>query len=79
MIHKDKFSVHMAALRRSSGYSQEALADLLRISPQAISKWGNGHSLSDTAILPDLSQALRCTIDDLIMPACTFDDPAQQN
>lgn len=68
----------IASLRKQSGYSQERLANMLRISPQAISKWENGHSSPDTSLLPVLAQIFGCTIDDIIMPAYMFDEKIEQ-
>ncbi|MBQ8605794.1 MAG: helix-turn-helix transcriptional regulator, partial [Clostridia bacterium] len=62
-----KVGKNIAALRRSAGYSQEKLADILGISPQAISKWENGKSLPETALLPRLSELFDCTVDSLLL------------
>jgi transcriptional regulator with XRE-family HTH domain len=70
--------IKIASFRKKNELSQERLADLLNISPQAISKWENGHSLPDTSLLPVLSQIFNCTIDDLIMPAYTFDSRVEE-
>lgn len=74
MLDTKKVGVKIATLRKSIGLSQEKLADMLSISPQAISKWENGHTLPETTLLPILSQIFRCTIDDIIMPAYSFDE-----
>ncbi len=55
----------IAMFRKERGLTQEVLADILNISAQAISKWENGHSLPDTALIPYLARALDCTIDSL--------------
>lgn len=74
MLDVQRLGARIAALRKKSGYSQEKLANMLNISPQAISKWENGHSLPDTALLPVIAQIFSCTIDDIIMPAYVFDE-----
>lgn len=58
----------IAKMRKNKGYTQEALAEILDISPQSISKWENGHSLPETALLPTLSRLFGCSIDDILMP-----------
>jgi len=46
--------------------TQRELAEKLNLSFQAISKWENGDALPDTAILPDLCDALGTTADLLL-------------
>lgn len=55
-------------LRKRNGFTQEELADKLGISPQAISKWENGHTLPETAMLPILAKLFNCSIDALLTP-----------
>ena len=45
--------------------TQEQLAQRLRVSPQAVSKWENGVSLPDIQLLPELSILLGTSIDAL--------------
>lgn len=73
MLDIKKVGIKIALLRKKNELSQERLAEMLCISPQAISKWENGHTLPETSLLPVLSQILGCTIDDMIMPAYSFD------
>lgn len=73
MLDIKKVGIKIASLRKKNGLSQERLAEMLCISPQAISKWENGHTLPETSLLPVLSQILGCTIDDMIMPAYSFE------
>jgi len=63
-----KIGNRIAMLRKKSGYTQEELADKFNISPQAISKWENGHTLPETALLPLLSKLLNSSIDSILMP-----------
>jgi transcriptional regulator with XRE-family HTH domain len=55
-------------LRKRNGLTGEKLSELLNISPQAVSKWENGKSLPETALLPALAKILKCTIDELLIP-----------
>lgn len=48
MLETKKVGIKIATLRKSTGLSQEKLAEMLHISPQAISKWENGHTLPET-------------------------------
>lgn len=78
MLDIKKTGVKIASLRKKNGLSQGRLAEMLYISPQAISKWENGHSLPETSLLPVLSQILSCTIDEIIMPAYSFDSKIEE-
>jgi len=62
---------HIAALRKQNGFTQEELAEKLGISAQAISKWENGHTLPETALLPVLSKLLNSSIDTILMSNTT--------
>jgi len=58
----------IATLRKQNGFTQENLAEQLRISAQAISKWENGHTLPETTLLPLLAKLLNSSIDSILMP-----------
>ena len=58
----------IAALRKSNGFTQEDMAAKLGITAQAISKWENGHTLPETAMLPLLAELLQCSIDSILLP-----------
>lgn len=68
MIDLEKTGKRIALLRKERGYTGEALAEQLQVSPQAISKWENARCLPETAILPALAEALDCSIDSLLCP-----------
>lgn len=51
--------------RQRAGLTQEKLAELLNVTPQAVSKWENEVSMPDIALLPELSAILGITIDEL--------------
>ncbi|MCH5183628.1 MAG: DUF2807 domain-containing protein [Oscillospiraceae bacterium] len=48
----------IASRRRELGMTQEQLATLLHITPQAVSKWESGAGLPDLAMLPQIAEAL---------------------
>lgn len=56
---------NIAALRKAKDLTQEALARQLGVTFQAVSKWENGQSCPDIAMLPDLSDILGVSIDEL--------------
>ena len=72
MMNLDKVGKRIAFLRRERGYTGEALAERLDVSPQAVSKWENAKCLPETAILPALAEALDCSIDSLLCPRELF-------
>lgn len=45
--------------------TQEKLAEVLNVTPQAVSKWENGASYPDITLLPELSAVLGITVDAL--------------
>jgi len=57
---------NIARYRRDLGLTQEALAERLNVTFQAVSKWETGQNLPDTAMLPRLAQALNTGVDKLL-------------
>ncbi len=60
------FADKLYHLRTQSGYSQEALAEKVSVSRQAISKWELGLTLPDTDKIIALSKVFDVTIDYLL-------------
>ncbi len=56
----------IAALRREKELTQDALAEVLGVSPQAVSKWENDQTCPDISLLPKLAQELGVTVDELL-------------
>lgn len=67
-LNKEEIGRRISTLRKERGYTGEALAERLSVSPQAVSKWENAKCLPETAILPELAEALDCSIDSLLCP-----------
>ena len=59
---------NIAALRKSNNYTQEALAEKLGVSPQAVSKWETSAGLPEISLLIMLSKLFRSSIDDILQP-----------
>jgi transcriptional regulator with XRE-family HTH domain len=53
----------IAAMRREKGLKQEELAELLDVSPQAVSKWENDQTCPDISLLMPLAGIFDCTAD----------------
>lgn len=62
----DTMGKRIARLRKEKGYTQEQLAELLHVSPQAVSKWENDISNPDISIIPQLSAVLGVSSDELL-------------
>lgn len=74
MLDLSIVGAQIARLRKLNGYTQDKLALLMHVSPQAVSKWENGHTLPEASLLPVLSDIFKCTIDQILMPAYTTDE-----
>lgn len=55
----------IASYRKSMDMTQEELAVKLNITAQAVSKWENGLSFPDIAVLPEMTRAFNTTMDKL--------------
>lgn len=56
----------IASLRKAKGMTQEQLAEQCSVSPQAVSKWENGLTAPDIALLPRLSELFGVSVDELL-------------
>ena len=56
----------IAALRKQKDLRQDDIAQLLDVSPQAVSKWENDQTCPDIGLLPKLAQILGVTTDELL-------------
>lgn len=74
MLDSVKAGKEIAILRKSMGLTQEDLAGRLDISPQAVSKWENGHSMPELSLLVKLAEILNSTLDAILFP--NFAQPA---
>ena len=59
MILRDIIAGNISRYRKDLGLTQEALADKLGITFQAVSKWETGQTVPDTALLPKLAHILK--------------------
>lgn len=65
MLSMKEFGELIAKKRKELGYTQEALANKLEITPQAISKWENGIGYPDISLFPALADVFGMSIDEL--------------
>lgn len=52
-------------LRLRKGMTQDALAKVLSVSPQTVSKWENDLSMPDIQLLPEIAVTFGCSMDEL--------------
>lgn len=69
MFDVKRMGKQIAHLRTGSSYTQEQLAEILNVSPQAISKWENGKAIPEIPILCGLSELFHCSIDSILDPS----------
>ena len=56
----------IATLRKQKDLRQDDIAQLLDVSPQAVSKWENDQTCPDIGLLPKLAKILGVTTDELL-------------
>ncbi len=65
-LNLDMVGFQIQSLRKSKGYTQNQLGDLVGVSFQAVSKWERGETLPDLGTLIVLSEVLDISIDQLL-------------
>lgn len=63
---KQQLARNISTYRKERGFTQEELAQILGLSPQAVSKWENAQTMPDISLLPELSRTLQVNIDKLL-------------
>ena len=63
---KETFGQRFSRLRKQRGLTQEELGERFGISGQAVSKWENDASMPDISILPELSDVLGVSLNELL-------------
>ncbi len=67
-------SINIRLHRTEKGLSQGALAALLGVSPQAVSKWENQMSCLDLLLLPKIAEQFGITIDELLLNDISYNN-----
>ena len=57
---------NIATLRKEKGITQEQLAEVCMVSPQAVSKWENDNSCPDVTLLKVIARTLGVSVDELL-------------
>ena len=63
---KESFGKRLASLRKERQWTQEEVAQRLKVSAQAVSKWENDASLPDLDMLVQLASLFETTTDALL-------------
>ena len=67
MMNQEKIGKFIATLRREEKkMTQEQLAEKLGVSNRSISRWENGKTMPDLAMLPIISEELGVSISELL-------------
>ena len=66
MIDREQIGIRIAVLRKKAKLSQQALADKLGVSAQAVSKWEGGKNLPDIDMFRELAWLFHMTIDSIV-------------
>ncbi len=64
-----KMGEQIANLRKENKYTQEQLAEKLKVSPQAVSKWENGKAVPEVPMLYEISELFNCSVDRILNPS----------
>ncbi len=70
-----KLSEKIYTCRKKAGLSQEALAEKLGVSRQAVSKWETGEAIPELMKIPSMAKLFGVTTDWLLSEEETFDIP----
>jgi len=68
-MNQAEISSNLKKLRKEKSLTQNGLAEIIGVSPQAISKWERGESLPDASLWPILSALYETTIDAILQPS----------
>ena len=73
-MDKQKTGVLIREARVRKNYTQSELGDLLGVSNKAVSRWENGDSFPDVALLENLAVALDIRIQDIVTGSTEEDE-----
>ena len=66
MFDAKKMGEQISYIRTKNKYTQEQLAEKLKVSPQAISKWENGKAVPEITLLCEMSKIFNCSVDRIL-------------
>jgi len=62
----NNFNELFKMLRKEKKLTQEQIAEILGVSPQAVSRWENAAAFPDVTLLPQIAEYFETTIDELL-------------
>ena len=62
----NEFSEIFKTLRKEKHLTQEQIAEILGVSPQAVSRWENSATFPDVTLLPQIAGYFDTTVDELL-------------
>lgn len=65
-IKKETLGKRISSFRKQRNFTQSEFAELLGVTPQAVSKWENDISCPDITLLPDIADIFGITVDELL-------------
>ena len=65
---------YLRRCRKALGLTQGDVAEHLRVSPQAVSKWERGENMPDVTLFPDIAKLLQTSIDEILRGSCADTD-----
>lgn len=65
-MNQDKIGKFIAECRKQNGFTQAQLAEQLRVSDKAVSKWENGRGLPDAANMVELCKIFNINVNELL-------------
>jgi len=69
---------NIAGYRKEKGITQETLAEICSVTPQAVSKWENDVSYPDITLLKPLARAFGVSVDETKVTDVNMPVPAEQ-
>ena len=66
LVDQEKIGKFIKKLRKDNNLTQDELAKKLGVTYQAVSKWENGKSIPDIAVLKTISELFNVNIDELL-------------
>ena len=65
-MNTENIGALISKLRKEKGMTQQELADKLKITDKAVSKWERGLACPDISILPQVAEILGVNVDDIL-------------